>query len=270
MSSGKVQNEGADIVYHAEGTGPVLVTIAGRGGLGSRFAGLSAILQGEYTVVRYDRRGCGDSSGDARRPMDLLQHARDAIAVVKHLGVEQAYVFGQSAGAAIAVRLAEFYPEFVTGLVLHEPMIPSILPDAAAQIAFTMNVDEIYRSQGVGPAMKLLATSMVGFSGAAGPPAQPPREGAGIDPFLENEIMSVCYYHPDLARIRRSAIPVVAAKGRMSEDAYYARTADVLGERLGCPVATMSGNHVAFASDPAIFAAELRPLLHGEPVSQAG
>ena len=261
MSTGQVRTEDADIVYDREGAGPLLLTIAGRGGTGSRFAGISDILKDEFTVVRYDRRGCGRSNGHLGRPMDLAQHARDAIAVATALGFDQAQILGQSAGAAIAMRLAELYPEVLAGLVLHEPMIPSILPDAAAWIEFTEKVDATYHAQGAGPAMTLLATSMVGLPNANGGPDQPQSARGAPDPFLEHELMSVCCYRPDMGRVGRNRTRLIVAKGRLSGDAYYARTADVIGERLGCPVHVLSGNHIAFAADPATFASEIRPLL---------
>ena len=260
MTTAQVQFDDAQIVYEYEGAGPVLLTIAGRGGTGERYAGLSARLSDSYTVVRYDRRCCGRSTGDPVRPMDLLQQARDALAVLQRMGVEQAHIFGNSAGAAIALKIAEAYPERIISLVAHEPMVVSVLPDAADWIAFNQRVDAVYRTEGVGPALRLLASSMVGLSAPPGAPSRRPGT-EGMEIFLGNELMSLSYYRPDLERIKRNKVRLTTTKGGLSEDAYYARTADVISEQVGCPMQVMSGNHIASEVDPITFAAELRDLL---------
>ena len=259
MTTASLHTDDAEIVFDVEGSGPLLLAIPGRGGTAPRYAGISAILRDTYTVVRYDRRCCGRSSGDKTRPMDLTQQARDALAILRQHGASQAYIFGNSAGASIALRLAEFFPEVVAGMVAHEPMTPSILPDRQHWIDFNMQVEQSYREKGAGPAMALLAGAMVGMA----PGGQPPRPGTDdMDFFLGNEFMSLCYYQPDLERLRRNGTRLIASKGRLSANAYYARSADVVSERTGCPLRVMSGNHIAHLADPTTFAAELRAMLN--------
>jgi pimeloyl-ACP methyl ester carboxylesterase len=255
-----VHTEGADIAFDIEGSGPLLLMIPGRGGTGGRYTGVSAQLKDEYRVVRFDRRCCGRSTGDASRAMDLTQQARDALAIAQALGETRAFVFGNSAGASIALRIAEYFPERVLGVIAHEPMTLSVLPDREDWVDFNRRVDHLYRTEGVPAAMKLLATSMVGLQAPAG---VPPRPGPEDDMkfFLENEFMSLCYYRPDLDRLKRNGVRLIATKGQLSADAYYARTADVIGERVGCPVRTMSGNHIAHVVDPIGFAGQLRAVL---------
>lgn len=48
-----------------------------------------------------------------------------------------------------------------------------------------------------------------------------------------------------------------------SADAYYARTARILAQRLGCPYVEFPGNHMAFINDTEAFAAALREVLQG-------
>lgn len=260
MGIQRVESEGAELAYDVEGTGPLLIAIAGRGGTGGRYAGVSARLQDQYRVVHYDRRCCGRSTGDRARPMDLTQQARDVLAIMRALGEDRAFVFGNSAGASIAVRLAEYYPEALLGVVAHEPMIVSILPDRDYWIKNNRHVDRVFRTEGVGPAMALLAAGMVGMERPAGAPA-PARADEDMGFFLDNEVMSLSYYQPDLDRIQRSGVNLLASKGERSREAYYARTADVIGDALGRPARTMSGNHIAHVLDPSGFAEELRALL---------
>ena len=263
MTTAQVHSENADIVYDYEGSGPLLLMIAGRGGAAQRYARISEILKDEYTVVRYDRRCCARSTGDKRRPMDMAQQARDAIAVLSDVGEGPAYIFGSSSGASIALRIAEYYPECAVGIVAHEPMVVSILPDATHWVDFNLTLDEVYHAHGVGQAMKLLSSSMVGFPSSNAGAGQPPGGSGddGMDFFFGSEFMSLCFYRPDLQRIKRNKTKFILTKGRLSQDAYYARTADIISEGIECRLHVMSGNHIACVTDPATFAAELRPLL---------
>jgi len=265
--TGTVHTEGAAIVYDYVGTGPLLLTIAGGGGDAIRYAPMARLLADAYTVVSYDRRGNSRSTGDATADLDMARSARDAAAVIRALGAERAYVFGNSGGASIGLKLAEDTPDVIAGLVAHEPPIIAILPDAARWRAFDEEVHETYLTQGLGPAMRLFFSSLVGFDAPPPPPGAAsggPRNiggGPNMDFFMAREFLPISTYAPDLDAIARQRVPIVAAAGRRSADAYYARTARLLAERLGCRYAEFPGNHNAFMNDTAAFAASLREAL---------
>jgi hypothetical protein len=61
--------------------------------------------------------------------------------------------------------------------------------------------------------------------------------------------------------MRRNGVPVITAAGTLSADAYYARTARAMAEKLGCRYVEMKGNHLAFIIDPPTFATELQSIL---------
>jgi pimeloyl-ACP methyl ester carboxylesterase len=256
-----VHNEGADIVYDYRGQGPLLLLIAGGNGNGTRYRRLAAHLASDYTVVSYDRRAECRSTGDAAVDLDMAQQARDATAVIRAMGVKDAYVFGTSAGANIGIKLAEDRPEAIKALIAHEPPVMSILPDAEKELRIVDDVHATFLAQGAPAAMKRFGQSLVGVDA--------PREAAGgqsrdsFDHFLAHSYLNISRYKPDLDAIRRNGVRVVTAAGRRSADAYYARTARVMAERLGCRYVDMSGNHFAFAIEPAVFAAELRDVLQG-------
>ena len=264
--TGTVHTEGAAIVYDYVGAGPLLLTIAGGGGDAIRYAPMSRLLADAYTVVNYDRRGNSRSTADAPVDLDMAQSARDA-AVIRALGAERAYVFGNSGGANIGLKLVEDTPEVVMGLVAHEPPVIAILPDAKRWQTFDEEVHATYLTQGLGPAMRLFFSELVGFDA----PAQPsgatgggPRNiggGPNMDFFMAHEFVPFGLYVPDLDALARTGVPIVAAAGRRSADAYYARTARLLAERLGCRYAEFPGNHNAFMNDTDAFAASLREAL---------
>jgi pimeloyl-ACP methyl ester carboxylesterase len=257
----RVRTEGADIVYDYEGQGPLLLLIAGGNGNGTRFARLAGHLASNYTVVSYDRRAECRSTGDTTVDLDMAQQARDATAVLRAMGAEDAYVFGNSAGANIGIKLAEDHPKVIKALIAHEPPVMSILPDAEKELRFVDDVYATFQAQGAPAAMKKFAQSLVGFDAPIEAPGDQNRDS--FDHFMAHSYLNISRYKPDLDTIRRNRVRVVTAAGRRSADAYYARTARVMAERLGCRYVDMSGNHLAFVIEPAVFAAELRDVLRG-------
>ena len=74
-------------------------------------------LAAGYEVITLDNRGCGRSS-TPWRPWTTRTMARDAIAVLNELGIEQAHVGGASLGGMVTQELALEFPERVATLVL--------------------------------------------------------------------------------------------------------------------------------------------------------
>jgi pimeloyl-ACP methyl ester carboxylesterase len=257
----RVHTEGADIVYDYEGHGPMLLLIAGGNGNGTRYGRLAAHLATDYTVVSYDRRAECRSTGDTTADLDMAQQARDAAAVIRTMGVEDAYVFGNSACANIGIKLAEDHPAVLKALIAHEPPVMRILPDAEKELRIVDDVHSTFLARGTPAAMGKFFQSLVGVD----PPRQAPSDQSrdSFDHFLAHSYLTISRYKPDLERIRRNGVRVVTAAGLRSADAYYARTARVMAERLGCRYVDMSGNHFAFMIEPAVFAAELRDILAG-------
>jgi pimeloyl-ACP methyl ester carboxylesterase len=255
-----VHNEGADIVYDRTGEGPVLLMISGAGGTGDGYRKAALRLSNAYSVITYDRRCNGRSTGDRTLDMDMAQQARDALEIIRAVGVDKAYVFGNSGGANIALKLAESHPEVVAGLVAHEPPVVSILPDADVWFKFVDEITGTLQSRGPKRAMLRFARSGVGVN-----PVQlllargGTRQDLGF--FLEHEYVPITTYHPDVASLRRSGVSIVTLAGERSKDAYYARTAPILAEKVGGRFSTISGNHFAFLLHPDTFANELRLVL---------
>jgi len=258
--SATVHTEGAELAYDVEGQGPLLLLVVGGNGDSRRFAALSAQLSDRYTVVRYDRRANFRSTGDTLAEMDIAQQGRDAAAVIRALGTEQAYVFGNSAGANIALKLTQDHPQLVRGLVDHEPPITDFLPEpeSTSWRKFFDRVYDTYKADGGAEAMKLFNTSFVGLDLNAGAPGD---QGSAYERFLAHEFRVINSFVPDLAALRKGAVPMVTARGRESGDAFYALTARELARQLPCPCIEVSGHHLSYATDPALFARELHEIL---------
>jgi len=73
-----------------------------------------------YRVIRFDQRGCGQSTPHACLDQNTTRHLIDDIEALRlSLGIENWQVFGGSWGAALALAYAEKYPDRVTELVLY-------------------------------------------------------------------------------------------------------------------------------------------------------
>lgn len=109
--------DGVTIAYERSGAGPALVIV--NGALSTRETGapLAPLLDADFTLYRYDRRGRGDSSDSGSSTPE--NEVQDLAAVVAATG-ESPFVFGQSSGAALSLEAAAAGVS-MRGLVVNEP-----------------------------------------------------------------------------------------------------------------------------------------------------
>jgi pimeloyl-ACP methyl ester carboxylesterase len=135
---------GLEMYYEVHGTGRPLVVLHGAymtiGAMGAIVPGLAETRQ----VIAVELQGHGHTA-DADRPITYEQMADDTAALLGHLGIGQADVFGYSMGGGVALQLAIRDPGLVRKLVaasasytsdgmqpeLHG-MVPSITPEMFA------------------------------------------------------------------------------------------------------------------------------------------
>ena len=126
--------DGVTIAYQRSGSGPALIVVNGALSTKDTGAPLAPLLDRDFTLYRYDRRGRGDSSDrDGSAPQDELQ---DLAAVVAVTG-EDPFVFGQSSGAALALEAAAAGVP-MRGLVVNEPPYvegPGTATETAGELA---------------------------------------------------------------------------------------------------------------------------------------
>lgn len=113
-------HDGCRLAYVDEGEGlPVLWQHglgADRNQPGEVFPEMDGIRR-----ITLECRGHGASQLGDVHAITIAQFARDAIALLDHLGAGRVVVGGISLGAAIALRLAALYPERAIGLILARP-----------------------------------------------------------------------------------------------------------------------------------------------------
>ena len=98
-----IEVAGDTLFYKVTGEGTPLLLIAGGGGDGDLYLPLADALADSFMIITYDRRENARSSMNHPDQFSVFQQAEDAVAILDAVGVQDAYVFGNSSGAVLAV-----------------------------------------------------------------------------------------------------------------------------------------------------------------------
>jgi 3-oxoadipate enol-lactonase len=99
------------------GGGPVVILSHGFLMDREMFAPQVRALSPEFRVITWDERGFGETESDGE-PFTYWDSARDCLALLDHLGIEQAVLGGMSQGGFLSMRAALLAPDRVRALVL--------------------------------------------------------------------------------------------------------------------------------------------------------
>jgi len=123
--------DGTTIAYNQTGTGSAVILVDGALGYHSLgfMTPLATALSSHFTVITYDRRGRGESTDT--QPFALEREIEDIEALINEAGGE-AYVYGISSGAALALEATLKLDNKVKKLALYEPPYND---DEAARLA---------------------------------------------------------------------------------------------------------------------------------------
>ncbi|WP_091737485.1 alpha/beta fold hydrolase [Phenylobacterium immobile] len=119
-----------------QGAGEVVLLLHGAAQTNASLALHIAGLSETHRVIAPDLRSMGKSEHVAS--MSPSAWIDDAVALLEHLGVEQAHIYGVSLGARIGLRLAIDYPQKVKSLILERPII-AMRADTNAQLNTNIN-----------------------------------------------------------------------------------------------------------------------------------
>jgi pimeloyl-ACP methyl ester carboxylesterase len=109
---------GIDLYYEIHGSGQPLVLLHGAfSAIGTSFGPLLPSLAENRMVIGVELQGHGHTA-DIDRPMRISHMADDVAALLRHLGLPPADLFGYSMGAGVALQVASQYPELVRKLVV--------------------------------------------------------------------------------------------------------------------------------------------------------
>lgn len=148
MSGGAIAVDCASTV---DGAGPALIMVHGIGSRRATWDALAADLKNDFTCIRYDLRGHGDSPVPPV-PYCLDDLVADLEALRAKLGIERAHVIGHSLGGMIGPAYARAHPDRVLSLGLLSTAAGRSEADRAKLegVIATMEID------GIGPTLDTL------------------------------------------------------------------------------------------------------------------
>lgn len=123
--------DGTRLHFTDEGQGTPILALAGLTRNGSDFDYVAPHLNG-VRLIRLDYRGRGKSAWSGAESYTIPQEAQDAIALLDHLGLKSAAILGTSRGGLIAMTLAAFAKERLSGVCLVD--IGPELPEAGLDV----------------------------------------------------------------------------------------------------------------------------------------
>lgn len=266
-SVGTLEVPGATLRYETRGSGPVLLLIPGGAGDAGLFEGVADLLAAAgHTVVSYDQRGLSRSPLDGP-PADQLvrEWSEDAARLLDLLAPdEEAYVFGSSSGAIVALDLLARRPERLRRVAAHEPPLLGLLAEPAPHQALFAEVRELVRTAGVGPATARFAEGLGGAErdDRREPTELPPgiqemagRMTANMPFFLERILVPFSSSVPEVDGLRAAAGKLVLGVGEESvgQEALVG-PARRLAELTGAVTVEFPGGHVGCVERPVEFA----------------
>jgi pimeloyl-ACP methyl ester carboxylesterase len=220
-----------------------------------------------YRLIRYRRRGHGGS--DRASEFGLAQQARDAVALLAHLGVERAHVVGHSGGGTIALQLAMDAPGRVHTLVGLEPAV--MPPEAVAGfLGAAAPIVDAYRSGDVARAVDLWMEAVSAGdwrSAVANMPGVAEQVEKDARTFFEVELPTISQWVFDRDRTGRISQPVLYVLGGESGPLFEAARDFFRSLVPGVEVVVLPGvNHLMQARDPEVVGRAIAGFLSRHPM----
>ncbi|MEV4222226.1 alpha/beta hydrolase [Nonomuraea sp. NPDC049725] len=270
-TTGYLPVPGAGLYYEMRGNGPTLLIAQSGEGDAGRSADLVDQLADAYTVITYDRRGLSRSTlDDPGNGVTMAEHADDVHRLLAALTDEPAAMLGCSLGAVIGLHLAVQHPGQLSTLIAHEPVAPRLLPapDRARHEAELAEIQQLYREEGLPPALKAVA-EVLGIDPAhpdaePGLTPQPMTSGriANFGFFIEHDFTAVIDDTLPVGELAHTPARIVPAVGRTTPRTVFDfRCAQELATLLGAEVTEFPGGHNGNTTHPRAYAAQLRRVL---------
>lgn len=245
------------------GKGEPLLMIHGIISDGFFFYEAANILKEEYTVIRYDRRGYGDSNGEGIDDFSVAAQAKDASEILRTYAKEPAWILGNSAGGLIAIELCLRYPELVKGMILLEPSL--IFDETSKGMMQEWNQElNLYRDT------KKTKKALVAFARVTGNPGTGGKASSmeelfrtyrNLNNFMNGELNEVQRYYPDFQDVKKINVPVHIMISDHGTDTLFGRTSRTGAEMLGWKIHTVHGYHNAIKDHPESSAELIRQIL---------
>jgi pimeloyl-ACP methyl ester carboxylesterase len=237
-----ISKDGTIIDFDRSGDGPPIILVMGAFNERSTGAPLAKLLESDFTVINYDRRGRG-ASGDTL-PYEIEREIEDIDALIKEAG-GSAFVFGYSSGAVLALQAAA-NGLAISKLALYEPPVEGFDSKLVAGLT------ELISSDRRGDAVEFFQSKVVGIP----EPVVAQLRHAPFRPYLEALAHTTVYdtriicEAPGKSGLAGISAPALVITGGESS-ANFRRAAELLASNLpnGEYICLEGQNHDIVAPD---------------------
>jgi pimeloyl-ACP methyl ester carboxylesterase len=253
---------GGQIDYEVTGSGEPVLMIHGSGVAATFAPQMSEPALSGYRLIRMHRRGFAGSSRTPV-PFTMKDHAADARALLRTLGVERAHIVGHSFGGSVAMQLALDAPELVHSLVVMEAPIF----DAAAPPASFERLSETYRAGDKEGAMSTFSQMSYGPEWrtlASRVPGGPDQVMRDADTVFTTEVPAMVYWGFGKEQAARITQPIVYVTGGAGRGASLTQLQEWIPRLESVVVPNVT--HAMLMQDPPAVAAAIAAFLKRHPL----
>ena len=225
---------------------------------------LIGALAGNFTVVALELRGINIIPDELHPEPTPERRADDVAALIDGLGACPTNVFGVGAGAVTSLALLDRYPAHVMKLVIHEPPLLELLPDAIRERAMIAEIVDALHRKGPQAAWELFLAHPELHAD------RPVVEGRSLEqelvasaPFLAYSMPASTSYLPDITALARQGSPIVVGVGAESGSLPTFQTSISLAELLGTLPIEFPGDTFGYLQHPVEFAEVLARFDNG-------
>lgn len=247
---------------------PVILMLHGAGGSGHSFGPLIPFLEDEFRLIVPDLPGQGCTRAGGLRRFGLDAMAEDLGRLCTGLGTPPVIVLGHSAGAAIALRMAEMMP--LKGVVGINAALGSF--DGAAGVMFPLLARALAVTPFVGKAVaRLWGTpgTVARLLASTGSPLDPPAREHYLrlvrdDAHVEGTLAMMAAWKLDglMARLPSLSLPVLLIASDRDRAVPAAVSRDAARHMPGVQMAEIEGfGHLVHEEAPSLVAGHLLPWL---------
>jgi pimeloyl-ACP methyl ester carboxylesterase len=256
-----VSIDDATLYYERDGAGPAMLFVHGMCGDADVWADQADRFAAHDTCVRYDRRGYSRSSrGDA--PLSVTRHADDTAALIQTLELAPCLLVGSSSGAVIALDVACRHGHLMRGVVLSEPPLFSLDPDAGRSLIGELGprVDRAMATGGPAAAVDAFFTLVCpGLWSTLDEDRKDRYRANGEIGFADLRAPSIDVTQADLARV---TVPALVIAGDSSHPAFGSIARGMAGALADARFVELADcGHVTYAEQPDAFAQAVRSFV---------
>lgn len=237
---------GVNLYYEEHGAGaPPILCIHGTGSSALVWEDAVPALSRRGRVILYDRRGCTRSERpEGYDTVDVRDHTEDAAGLLRELNAAPAVIIGRSYGGEVALDLLQHHPDLVNALILLEPSVLALTPDAAAFEAMLLaQVRSVAAADGPAPAAERFLQLVLGDAHWAEVPAPIRRIFLANAPAILAELNGA-RFAPDAVALAHLPRPALVVSGETSPHAFRSADEQLVTMIPGARHEIVAGGHL--------------------------